>query len=87
MIIPISFNMHSILHNKYYNIGNSEKYLVQSRSQTKSNGIKLSEVHGISKSLDPNIQPEKQVINPLVSKVNEISWTKPRLGQGRAGLR
>ena len=28
-IIPISFNMHSILHDKYYNIGNSEKYLIQ----------------------------------------------------------
>ena len=24
-IIPISFNMHSILHDEYYNIGNSEK--------------------------------------------------------------
>ena len=23
-ITPISFNMHSILHNKYYNIGNSD---------------------------------------------------------------
>ena len=28
-IIPFSFNMHSILHDKYYNIGNSEKYLTQ----------------------------------------------------------
>ena len=28
-IIPISFNMQSILHDKYYHIGNLEKYLVQ----------------------------------------------------------
>ena len=28
-IMPTSFNMHSILCNKYYNIGYSEKYLVQ----------------------------------------------------------
>ena len=27
-IIHISFNMHSILHDKYYNIGHLEKYLI-----------------------------------------------------------
>ena len=27
--IPISFNIHNLLHEKYYNIGKSEKYLVQ----------------------------------------------------------
>ena len=26
-IIPISFNMHNILHDRYYNIGKSERYL------------------------------------------------------------
>ena len=35
-IIPISFNMHNILPSKYYNIGKSEKYLVQMWSQTRS---------------------------------------------------
>ena len=34
---------------------------------TKSSGIKLLEVHGVS---NPNIQPEKQNIRPL--KDNEI---------------
>ena len=38
------------------------------RSQAKSSGIKLPEVHGIGKGLDPNIQPEKQVLRPLVVK-------------------
>ena len=28
-IIPISFNMYNLLHEKYYNIGKTEKYLVQ----------------------------------------------------------
>ena len=28
-IIPISFNMHNITYEKYYNIGKSDKYLVQ----------------------------------------------------------
>ena len=62
-IIPISFNMLSILHDKYYNIGNLEKYLVQTWSQAKLSEIKLPKVHGVSKGLDLNIQPEKQVIN------------------------
>ena len=48
-IIPISFNMHNLLHEKYYDIGKTEKYLVQTWSQTRSNGIKLSQVHGVSK--------------------------------------
>ena len=37
------------------------------------------------KTLDPNIQPEKQNTRPL--KGNEISHKKPRIGQGRAGMR
>ena len=61
-IIHISFNMYNILQEKYYNIGNSARYLVQTWSQSTSSGIKLPEVDGISKSLDPNIQPEKQFI-------------------------
>ena len=48
--------MYSILQEKYYNIGNSARYLVQTESQAKSSGIKLTEVHGISKSLNPNVQ-------------------------------
>ena len=41
--------MHSILHDKYYNIGNSEKYLIQTWSQAKSSGKKLPEFHSVSK--------------------------------------
>ena len=37
--IPISFNMHNVLHEKYYNIERSEKHLVQTQSPTKSSGI------------------------------------------------
>ena len=50
-VIPISFNMQSILHSKYYNIGERKVviYLVQTRSQATSSGISLSEVHGIDK--------------------------------------
>ena len=83
-IIPISFNIHNVLHEKYYNIGKTEKYVVQTQSQTKSTGIRLLEVHGMSKNLEPNIQPEKnQNIRPL--KGNEVLQENPQIGQGRAG--
>ena len=51
-IIPISFNMHNTLHEKYYNIETKDRYLVQMHSQTKSSGIKLPEVYGVKKTLD-----------------------------------
>ena len=44
-IIPISFNMCQILDDNCY----SENYLGQTRSQAKSGGIKLPEVHGLGK--------------------------------------
>ena len=49
-IIPISFNMKHILQSNYYDIGkeNVGKYLVQTRSQAKSSGIHLPEVHGMA---------------------------------------
>ena len=69
-----------MLHDRYYNIGNLERYLVQMRSQAKYSGIKLPDVHGVGKTLDPNILPEKQIMKPLASKVKvqEISQDKPR---------
>ena len=88
-IIPISFNMREVLQEKYYNLYNmriAEKYLVQTRSQTKSSGVKLPEVHGIEKGLDPHIKPGRQkLVSPLTDMRHPIS--KPRIGQGRAGIR
>ena len=81
-IIPISFNMYQVLYEKYYTVGNTGNYLVQTRSQTKSSGIKLPQFHGMRKNLDPNILPEKQHDNPIKSSIE-----KPHIGQGRAGLR
>ena len=55
-IIPVSFNMYRVLQENYYKI---DSYLVQTRSQARSSGIKLPEVHGMRKNLDPNIKPAR----------------------------
>ena len=83
-IIPISFNMHNILHEKYYNLGLRDKYLVQSQSQTKSSRTILPEVHGIKEVLDRNSPPEKHKTARQVKKGSKI---KPRIGQGRVGIK
>ena len=83
-IIPISFNVHNTLHERYYKIETEEKYLVQMSLQTKSSGIKLPDVHGAKKIIDANVLPEKQ---KAISQIRQIIENKPRLGQERAGIR
>ena len=75
-IIPISFNMRETLKQKYYKV-EGNKFLVQTRFQTKSSGIKLPAVHGATKTLVPHEIPEKQP-----SGIN-----RHRIGQGRAGVK
>ena len=41
--------MYQVCNENYYNVGNTENYLVQTQSQTESSGIKLPEVHGTGK--------------------------------------
>ena len=55
---------------------------MQTRSQARSIGIKLAEVHGMRKNLDPNIKLERQHTNPIKGSV-----VRPCIGQGRAGLK
>ena len=57
-IIPISFDMKAVLKERYYNIGNESRYLVQTCSQAKDSGIKLSEVHSVNKGINPDLKPE-----------------------------
>ena len=47
-----------------------------------SSGIKLPEVTGIRKNLDPNVLSEKQHANPIKGNTE-----KPHIGQGRAGMK
>ena len=73
-----------MLQDKYYSLeGENERYMIQTRLQMKVRGVQLPEVHGSRKGLDPHKIPEKQpqpIIGPDIDR-------KPRLGQGRAGVR
>ena len=55
---------------------------MQTRSQARCSGIKLPEVHGMRKNLDPNMKLERQHANPKKGSV-----VKPHIVQGRAGLK
>ena len=50
--------MYQTLENNLKNF--CDKCFIQTQSQAKSSVIKLPEVHGVGKSLDPNLRPEKQ---------------------------
>ena len=95
-LIAISFSLKSQVSDYFYCIDNEinlpkkDKYLVQTRSQVRSSGIRLPEIHGANKGLDPHVQPGKQKSFPIQT-VNKGTPThpihKPRIGQGRARLR
>ena len=99
-ILTNLFLYHSHLKNQckqsFYRIDNEinpprkDRYLVQTRSQVRSSGIRLPEIHGANKSLDPHMQPGKQKSFPIQT-INKGMPThpipKPRIGQGRAGMR
>ena len=61
---------------KWNNIINNtsahEKYLIQMCSQTKSSGMRLQEVHGVQKELDPNLRPEKQHTTSKQGKLERL---------------
>ena len=107
-IIPILFTLRSQEGNHFYRINNkmnqpkTNKYLIQTRSQTKFGGIKVPEVHGTNKGLNPHVKLGKQRplatllmhnLSPtlLVQHVDKGMPThpipKPRISQGRARLK
>ena len=59
--------------------------MVQTRSKAKSSGVKLREVHGIEKGLDPHVKQGKQ--KPVKVTDTRVPISKPRIGQDRAGVR
>ena len=98
-LIPISFTLKGQVDKHFYQINNetdqpeTNEYLVQTRSQAKSSGIKIPEIHGTNKGLDPHFKPVKQRPLPSLPTHNVDKGLptqpipKPRIGQGRAKLR
>ena len=98
-LIPISFMLRNQIDDHFYQINSrtdqpkTDRYFIQTRSQAKSSSIKIPEIHGANKGLDPHVQPGKQ--RPLPSlPIHSIDKgppthpiPKPRIGQGRAGQR
>ena len=106
-LIPLSFTLKSLSHEHFYQFNHmteiseteTNKYLIQTRSQARSSGIKVPEIHGINKGLNPHVKPERQKLLPslpthstpptnLAQPVDKGPPThpipKPRIGQGRA---
>ena len=96
--------------NHFYQIDNmnetsqpeTNKYLIQTRSQTRSGGIKVLEIHSANKGINPHIKPGRQrplptlpthnipptlITQPVDKRPPTHPIPKPRIGQGRAGLK
>ena len=93
-LIPISFSLRDQVSDYFYRIDNEinppskDKYMVQTRSQVRLSGIRLPEIHGANKGLDHmynQVNKSHFLFRLLGMPVHPIP--KPRIGQGRAGLR
>ena len=87
-LIPISFSLRDQVSDYFYQIENEsnlprkDKYLVQTRSQVRSSGIRLPEIHGANKGLDPHVQPGKQnhfLFRLLTKECLHIPFQSPEL--------
>ena len=109
-IIPMSFTLKSLAHDHFYQFNStnkisetgSNKYLIQTRSQAKSSGIKVPEIHGANKVINPHIKlgrqrplptlpmhsiPPTNLAQPVGKGLCTHPIPKPRIGQGRAALK
>ena len=98
-LIPILVTLRSQVNIHFYQINSrtdqpkTNTYLAQTRSQAKSSSIKIPDIHGANKGLDPHVKPGKQRPLPSLPTHNVDKgppthpFPKPRIGQGRAGLR
>ena len=80
----------------------TNKYLIQTRSQAKSSGIKVPEIHSANKGINPHIKlgrqrplptipmhriPPTTLAQPVDKGLPRHPIPEPRIGQGRAGLK
>ena len=110
VVTLVKFTLESLSREHFYQFNNmtrssdteTSKYLIQTRSQAKSSGIKVLEIQCVNKGINPHVKPERQRplrippthnIPPanLAQPINKGPPTqpisKPSFGQGRAGLR
>ena len=87
-LIPISFSLRDKVSDYFYHIDNEsklprkDKYLVQTRSQVRASGIRVPEIHGANKGLDPHVQPGKQksfLFRLLTKECLHIPFQSPEL--------
>ena len=72
-IISISFTLKSLSHQHFYQFNNTtrssetemNKYLIQTRSQAKPSGIKVPEICGVNKGINPHVKPGRQRPLPM----------------------
>ena len=81
--------MYKILENSFNNLDKNNnpsdgKYLVQMHSQAKTSGTQPPEVHGVEKSLNPNLRPGKQ---HTISKQGRPERLQMGQGGGRSKRR
>ena len=75
-LIPISFSLRDQVSDYFYHIDNGnnlprkDKYMVQTRSQVRSSGIRLPEIHGVNKGINPHLKPERQRPLPTLPTQN-----------------
>ena len=82
-IIPISFNMHDVLHEIYYNIEDRQIFSADTIAD-KNKQYKATRGPQCKENLEyKNIAEKNQKITPQIKKNVEI---KPILGEGRAGV-
>ena len=98
-MIPMRSYQYLLICKKYYMLDvtiymrMNKRYLIQMRSQVKTSGTILPKVHGVNKGVDA--RSGKQMIKPLATSVQSHVpaeskghyHVKPRLGQGRAGIK
>ena len=83
-IIPISFTLKSLACEHFYQFNSmtgiseteTNKYLIQTRSRAKSSDIKVLEIHGVKKGINPHVMPERQRPLPILPTHN-ITPTNP----------
>ena len=81
-IIPISFSLRRVLHENYYKLDvmiettklETNKYMVQTRSQTKSSCVKLPEMHGIDKGLKSACKARKTEVSSNATYRQNVTY-------------